>query len=43
MAARKLTVYSVASQVQYLNNADDEARGMTNNPFDTALNKLRPK
>jgi hypothetical protein len=37
-----LKIYSVADQVQYLNNADDEARGEINNPFQTATNKLRP-
>jgi hypothetical protein len=42
-SGRSLGLYSVASQVQYLNNADDEARGETNNPFDGAINKLRPK
>ncbi len=38
-----MTIYSVATNVQYLNNADDEARGSTNNPFDPATNKLKPK
>jgi hypothetical protein len=38
-----LTIYTVATAVQYVNNADDEARGMTNNPFGVALNKLRPQ
>jgi hypothetical protein len=38
-----LTIYTVATAVQYVNNADDEARGMTNNPFDVAMNKLRPQ
>ena len=37
-----LRIYSVADQVQYLNNADDEARGEINNPFRKAVNKLRP-
>lgn len=38
-----LKLYSVANQVQYINNADDEARGEINNPFGTSTNKLRPK
>ncbi len=42
-ASHKLAIYSSATAVQYLNNADDEARGITNNPFDSAVNKLRPK
>src|ERR1700685_2631878 len=37
-----LTIYTVASAVQYINNADDEARGMTNNPFSGTTNRLRP-
>jgi hypothetical protein len=40
---QRLTIYSVATGVQYINNADDEARGETNNPFNSAANKLRPK
>ena len=40
---RRLTIYSVAAAVQYLNNQDDESRGLSNNPFDDALNKLKPK
>jgi hypothetical protein len=42
-AKRTLTIYSSATAVQYLNNADDEARGLTNNPFTSGLNKLKPK
>jgi hypothetical protein len=38
----KVTLYSVATQVQYLSNADDEARGQVNNPFDPETNKLKP-
>jgi hypothetical protein len=38
-----LTIYSVATGVQFLNNADDIARGAANNPFNAATNKLRPK
>jgi hypothetical protein len=40
---RSLAIYSSATAVQYLNNADDEARGLTNNPFSSGVNKLRPK
>jgi hypothetical protein len=40
---RVVTVYSVASGVQYINTADDRARGHVNNPFDPASNKLAPK
>jgi hypothetical protein len=32
-AARVLTLYSVATAEQYVNNADDRARGKGNNPF----------
>jgi hypothetical protein len=42
-AGKNLTLFSSATAVQYLNNADDEARGLTNNPFAGAVNKLRPK
>jgi hypothetical protein len=40
---KQLTVYSVATGVQYINSADDAARGAVNNPFDPAVNKLHPK
>ena len=30
---QKLTLYSVAEQEQYIDNADDEARGWEQNPF----------
>jgi hypothetical protein len=40
---RLLTLYSVANGVQFLNNADDIARGSINNPFNAATNKLQPK
>jgi hypothetical protein len=40
---RVLTVYSVATGLQYINSADDSARGRVNNPFDPATNKLAPK
>ena len=40
---RVVTVYSVATGVQYINTADDRARGQVNNPFDSATNKLSPK
>jgi hypothetical protein len=42
-AKRVLTVYSLATGLQYINSADDSARGKTNNPFDPATNKLAPK
>jgi hypothetical protein len=42
-ATRVLTVYSVATGLQYINTADDRARGHVNNPFDGATNKLAPK
>lgn len=38
-----LTVYSVATGVQFINTADDRARGAINNPFDIALGKLKPR
>lgn len=40
---RGVTVYSVATGVQYINTADDRARGKDNNPFDAETNKLVPK
>jgi hypothetical protein len=40
---RVLTVYSVATGLQYINTADDRARGQVNNPLDSAANKLLPK
>jgi hypothetical protein len=40
---RVVTVYSVATGLQYINTADDRARGRVNNPFDDATNKLAPK
>ena len=40
---RVVTVYSVATGLQYINSADDSARGKVNNPFDKATNKLAPK
>jgi hypothetical protein len=42
-AKRVLTVYSIATGLQYINSADDSARGRVNNPFDRATNKLAPK
>ena len=38
-----VTVYSVATGVQYINTADDRERGQSNNPFDDATKKLFPK
>lgn len=40
---RGLTVYSVATGLQYINTADDRARGHVNNPLDSTANKLAPK
>jgi hypothetical protein len=37
-----LTLYSVATGVQFINTADDRARGAVNNPFDITLNRLTP-
>lgn len=39
---QSLVVYSVATGVQYVNNADDEARGIINNPFNASTNKMKP-
>lgn len=43
VGTRKVTVYSVATGLQYINTEDDRARGRTNNPLDSAANKLWPK
>ncbi len=40
---RVVTVYSVATGLQYINTADDRARGKLNNPLDGAANKLWPR
>lgn len=40
---KPVTVYSVATGIQYINTADDRARGQGNNPFDAATKKLLPK
>lgn len=40
---RRLTIYSVATGLQYINTADDRARGKINNPLDSTANKLAPK
>jgi len=42
-ATRTLTVYSVATGLQYINTADDRARGKLNNPLGSNANKLAPK
>lgn len=42
-APRALTIFTVASGVQFINTGDDRARGVKNNPFDATTNKLRPK
>jgi hypothetical protein len=41
-ARQVLTVYSVATGLQYINTADDRARGHVNNPFDRSTSKLAP-
>ena len=41
--AHKLTFYSFANGAQYLNNGDDRGRGVRNNPFSAAQDKLRPR
>jgi hypothetical protein len=40
---RVVTVYSVATGLQYINTADDRARGKANHPFDNSVSKLWPK
>jgi hypothetical protein len=40
---KQVTIYSVASGVQFINNQDDRQRGATNNPFDADTNKLASK
>ena len=40
---RVLTLYSVATGVQYINSADDSARGHINNPLNSTQNRLAPK
>ncbi len=42
-ASRVVTVYSVATGLQYINTGDDRARGKANNPLDGAANRLWPK
>ncbi len=42
-ATRTVTVYSVATGLQYINSADDSARGHVNNPLDSTDNKLAPR
>jgi hypothetical protein len=39
---RTVTIYTVATGVQFINTADDRARGASNNPFNAATDKLRP-
>ena len=39
---RALTIYSVATGVQFINTADDRARGHANNPLDPEASKLKP-
>ena len=38
-----VTVYSVATGLQYINTADDRARGKVNHPLDDSATKLWPK
>jgi hypothetical protein len=40
---RVLTVYSVATGLQYINSADDSVRGQVNNPLNSTENRLAPK
>lgn len=40
---RVVTVYSVATGVQYINTGDDRTRGETNHPLDSDAVKLFPK
>ncbi|HZS24951.1 MAG TPA: hypothetical protein VFA30_08180 [Gaiellaceae bacterium] len=40
---RTLTVYSVATGLQYINSADDSVRGKVNNPLNSTENRLAPK
>ena len=40
---RVLTVYSVATGLQYINSADDSVRGHVNNPLNSTQNRLAPK
>ena len=40
---RTLTLYSVATGLQYINSADDSVRGKVNNPLDSNQNRLAPK
>jgi len=42
-ANQALTVYSVATGVQYINTEDDRVRGRVNHPLDPAAAKLAPK
>jgi hypothetical protein len=42
-AKRVVTVYSIATGLQYINSTDDSARGHVNNPLDSTANKLAPK
>ena len=41
-AKRTVTVYTVATGVEFINTADDRARGASNNPFDKATDRMRP-
>ncbi len=41
--SQTLTIYSVATGVQFINTADDRARGAINNPFNSSTDKLAPK
>jgi hypothetical protein len=40
---RVVTVYSVATGLQYINSADDSERGKVNNPLNSTQNRLKPK
>jgi hypothetical protein len=40
---RVLTVYSVATGLQYINSTDDSVRGKVNNPLNSTENRLKPR
>jgi hypothetical protein len=42
-ASRTVTMYSVATGLQYINSADDAARGHINNPLPSTANALAPR
>jgi hypothetical protein len=42
-SVKVVTMYSVATGLQYINSEDDSARGKVNNPLDSVAKKLTPK